>query len=346
MQGTSSSSAGNLLAVGVGGAGCRIVSNLSRSKNPFNRFAFISCDEDDLARQGKGEKVFIPIEAATNVSPSYVRGVAAKYRDVLSALFYDSRIVFVFAGLGGRIGSGLAPYVSALAKAQGAQCVGFVVMPYGFERSKHFFAGTSLRKMRGACDAVILVDNDELLESHRNADIGAAYGFVNEKISTAVANILAPSEEAAIGVGLTKFLEFVKGHGYALLSLFESSSENKSEEAVLGAAKAIYHIADPNEAEGAIVLFLSGGKLSLGELASSTSRLNSILGTGALEVEYGVASAYGGGVGVTAVLLASGFRTTKFDQYDPLATVLRGREIDDDLDAVAGLDFNGLTRID
>lgn len=336
----------NLLAVGVGSAGCRIVADLARRQTTFNGFVFISCDEEDLAQPSKGEKILIPIAATGSVSPSYVRGVAAKYRDTIRSLFHDLRTVFIFSGLGGRVGSGLAPYVAALAKEQGAQCIGFVVMPYKFERSKHFFAGTSLRKMRGVCDAVILVDNDELLEVHRNSDILAAYGFVNEKIATALENVLAPSGEATIGVGLNKFLELVKGHGYALLSLFESASENKSEEAVLGAAKAIYHSADPNEAEGAIVLFLGGGKLSLGELASSTSRLNSVLGSGTLSVEYGVASGPGSSGGLTAVLLASGFRTTKFDRYDPLATVLRGREIDDDLDTVAEVDFNGLTRID
>jgi len=49
-----------------------------------------------------------------------------------------------------------------------------------------------------------------------------------------------------------------------------------------------------------------------------------------LDVEYGVD--YTGSSQLQVGVLASGFRSTKYDDYDPLAKILGGRVIDDEMD--------------
>jgi len=108
-----------VVALGIGSAGIRIVSALSRETTLVDRFAYLTCDEADLEAAGDGERLVIESPIVQKPSPSMVRGFAMRHHDEMRTLVKDAKAVFVVAGLGRATGSGLAPIMAGLRRKQG-----------------------------------------------------------------------------------------------------------------------------------------------------------------------------------------------------------------------------------
>ncbi len=68
--------------------------------------------------------------------PDVGHRAAKEDAEQIAAALCGSDIVFVTAGLGGGTGSGAAPVIAALAKAQGALTIGVVTKPFSFEGNR------------------------------------------------------------------------------------------------------------------------------------------------------------------------------------------------------------------
>src|SRR5690348_16817315 len=107
-----STSSSEVVALGIGSAGIRIVSALSRETTLVNRFAYLTCDPADLDSAGEeGERMVIE-SPMVKPSPSMVRGFAMAHHAEMARLVKDAKVVFVVAGLGRATGSGLAPVMA------------------------------------------------------------------------------------------------------------------------------------------------------------------------------------------------------------------------------------------
>lgn len=318
-----------ILAVGIGTAGCRILSHLENADIGVDEYVYASCDQRDLKMPivGSRSQLFVDIGFDGKSTPSYVRGVAQRQMKEIRSMLTGARLVFLIGGLGGSTGSGLTPLLAQIAKEEGTRAVCIVAMPFGFEKSKHFFAGTSLKRVRQNCDAVIVIDNDAI-PNREQMPISKFYALANDKISSALSGLVSSSGE--LSIGLNCLVDTVAGEGYTVMSIGESSSVNKAEEATTRAVESIYRVGEPDEASRAILYLVGDDNLAASEIATSTSRLNTMLGRNALEIHQGFSA--GGGGTLTAVLLASGLKTTKFDNYDPLAQILKDRQLDEDMD--------------
>ncbi len=318
-------------ALGIGSAGCRILSYLHRTSTLVENFIYVSCDDHDFSHSPLGDKMLIASDVCSSPSPSSVRGMAMGHIDKIRKTLADSKYVFIISGLGGSTGSGLSPLMAKVAKESKATVISIVAMPFKFEKNKHFYAGVALRQIRELSDAVIVIDNDSLLESIPKNSMLESYALLNEKISTALNKFVEPPEGKDIGVGLKKFVETINQKGYAILSVCESLEA--TEEAVAKASRSVNQIAEPDKAHNAILCIMSDGKVSTEDVATSVSRLGSLFGNGSVEIQYGISM--GDKQGLTAILLTSGFKETKFNDYDPLAKTFQ-LEVDEDL----GTDLN------
>src|SRR5579864_960146 len=130
--------------VGIGTRGCDIAYELSRQCRQLSNFLYISCDEEDVACIPSGKKMVFQVSNASERTPANVRGMVFPQLEQLKQALEGSQAVFIIAGLGGSIGSGLAPLVAACAKQVHAMVVGVVSMPLIFEKRKYFFAGCAL----------------------------------------------------------------------------------------------------------------------------------------------------------------------------------------------------------
>lgn len=328
-------------ALGIGSAGCRILSYFHRSSALIENFIYISCDDHDFSHSPLGEKMLITSGICSSGSPSAIRGMAMGYIDKVRKILADSKYVFIMSGLGGNTGSGLSPLLAKVAKESKAIVVSIVAMPFKFEKNRHFYAGVALRQIRKISDAVIIIDNDSLLESAPKESMLENYDLVNEKISTALNKLIEPPQGKEVGIGLKKFIETINRKGYAILSVCESFKA--TEEAVAEASRSVHQIAEPDKASNAILCIVSNGNVSTEDVATSVSRLGSLFGNGSFEIQYGISMS--NRQGLTAILLTSGFKETKFSDYDPLTKILRF-EVDEDLDTSLNVELPNISCIE
>ena len=100
--------------------------------------------------------------------------------------------------------------------------------------------------------------------------------------------------------------------------------------AFAGAVVSIGKIAEAKEAEHAVVILTGDQSVSAADVGVAVKRLGSMMDNQNVDVEYGVR--YAGSSQLQVSLLASGFKSTKYDDYDPLAKILGGKTLDDDMD--------------
>jgi cell division protein FtsZ len=327
-----------ITAIGIGSAGSRIVSLLSKESLLIDRFAFISCDANDFeGAHGQTLKIESPVDQ--KLTPALVRGLALKHMDEVRGLVRGSQAVFVVAGLGGATGSGLSPLVASAAQECGAVAVGVAVMPFEFEKKLKFYAGVSLRRLRAASRGVIVIDNRTLLDSSPDDPLLDIYTRANKEAAKTLCSLLAKSAQAAVPVGLNKVLGTVLQDGYSLLGISSSDSPDKAEKALAGAVVSIGRVAEAKEASRAVVILTGDASLSGTEVGLAVRGLGLMINNKAVDVDYGVNCS--GSSQLQVSLLASGFKATKYDDYDPLASILGDRIIDGEMDFALseGLDF-------
>ena len=327
-----SSEISEITAVGIGTAGTKIVSLLREHSLLVDKFLYVSCDRSDLEGIPDDERVLIESRVDQKLSPALVRGLSlgslAKIREEISG----SKVVFVVAGLGGATGSGLAPVVASISRECGATTIGVAVMPFEFEKKMRFYAGVSLRRLRGATRGVIVVDNDTLMSSSpEDSTLTNLYDASNREAVKALGSLLAKTSTDSISVGLNKVLGTVVQEGYSLLGVSSSGAPDKAEEALAGAVLSLGKLAETKEASHVVVVLNGDQSLSAQDVGLVVKHLGSLMSNESVDVEYGVN--YSGANQLQVSLLASGFRATKYDSYDPIATILGDRIMDDEMDA-------------
>jgi len=334
-----------ITAIGIGSAGGKIVSLMSRESLLVDRFAYASCDRDDLSSAGTGDKIFIESPVDQKLTPAIVRGLALKFRSKIRDVVEGSKIVFVVAGLGGATGSGLAPLVAEIARDAGATTVGVAVMPFEFEKKLKFYAGISLKRLRSASRGVIVIDNDTLMRSSpEDSTLTSLYETANREAVNSLGSLLSKSSKTSVSVGMNKLLGTVLQDGYSLLGVSSSGSIDKAEEALAGAVVSISKLAEAKETSHVVVVLRGDASISAEEVGLAVKRLGSMTNNKLVDVEYGVN--YSGTPQLQVSLLASGFTTTKYDGYDPLGKTLAGRSIDDEMDYALPLGLEALQPCD
>jgi cell division protein FtsZ len=332
-------SSGSVAAVGIGSAGCRIVSRLGKGSSLVDKVACISCDPSDLELADADFKVLVDSPVDQKLTPAMVRGLALHSHSEIESMVSGSKVVFVVAGLGGATGSGLAPVVAEISQRAGAITVGVAVMPFEYEKKMKFYAGISLRRLREAARGVIVIDNDTLLRSSPNtSSLTDVYVGANEQAVRALGSLLAKASGTTVSVGLNKVLGTVLQSGYSILGMSSSGAYDKAEEALSGAVLSISKVAEAKDVSHAVVMLTGGQDVKAMEVEVAVKRLGSLTDNSEMDVEYGVRQSEGGQLQVS--LLASGFKSTKYDDYDPLSKVLGARTMDDGLDCAlpAGLE--------
>ena len=328
---------GEVTVFGIGSAGIKIVSLLSRKSLLVDRYVYISCDDGDFSTVEQKDTLLIESPVDQKLTPALARGLALGSVSRMKDAIGRSKVVFVVAGLGGATGSGLAPLVASLAGECGATPVGIAVMPFEFEKKMKFYAGVSLRRLRASSRGVVVIDNDTLMRSSPDdSTLSNLYDSANKAAVKALGSLLSTATPRPLG--LNKLLGTVLQDGYTLLGVSSSGTEDKAEDALAGAVVSLGRLAEAKEATRAVVSLNGDSTLPAGEVGLAADRLGSQIDNGEVDVEYSVD--HSGSAQLQVSLLASGFRSTKYDGYDPLAQVLGDRVLDDEMDAAlpAGLE--------
>ena len=155
--------------VGVGGAGLNAVNRMIDAGISQVEFVAVNTDVQQLHISDAPVKLHIgrdlTLGLGSGAEPDIGRRAAEESHDQIKHALRGSDMVFVTAGEGGGTGTGAAPVVARIARELGALTVGIVTTPFRFEGTRRMGSATQgVKELRAACDTVIVIPNDRLLE--------------------------------------------------------------------------------------------------------------------------------------------------------------------------------------
>jgi len=226
--------------VGVGGAGSNAVDRLKMENLERLRLAVINTDHQALSSSPVQDKVLIGMGTTRGLGaggdPELGRQAAEDDREKIAAVVKDCDLVFILAGMGGGTGGGASPTVAEIAAEQGALVIAFVTLPFSFEGGRRLKqAEEGLAALRRACDAVIPLPNDILLqESADNETVLDSFARADEWIGRGVKAIWSMlSKTGLINVDFATLRQAFHQRGAkTLFGLAEGAGENAAADAI------------------------------------------------------------------------------------------------------------------
>ena len=165
--------AGSYLAVikvvGVGGGGTNAVNRMVDAGLRGVEFIASNTDSQALDACDADIKLNIGHELTRGLGagadPQVGFGAAAESRDEIKEALKGADMVFVTAGEGGGTGTGAAPVIAEISKAEiGALTVGVVTRPFEFEGAQRMRAADEgIARLREVVDTLIVIPNERLL---------------------------------------------------------------------------------------------------------------------------------------------------------------------------------------
>jgi len=259
--------------VGVGGAGLNALHRMMDAGISQVDFVAVNTDLQALAISDAPTKIAIG-EGVTQglgsgADPAVGRAAAEEELDELKAALRGSDMVFVTAGEGGGTGTGAAPVVARIARELGALTVGIVTTPFRFEGTRRRTAAErGVEELRAACDTVIVIPNDRLLEVlDRSTSMVDAFKIADDVLRQGVQGICdLITTPGLINLDFADVRTVMQDAGSALMGIGYSTGQNRAKEAAERALGSPLIDAEIVSARGILLSIAGGDDLSLVEV--------------------------------------------------------------------------------
>jgi cell division protein FtsZ len=259
--------------VGVGGAGLNAIHRMMDAGIAQVDFVAVNTDRQALAISDAPTKISIG-EGITQglgsgAEPGVGRAAAEEAMDQLKAALRGSDMVFVTAGEGGGTGTGAAPVVARVARELGALTVGIVTTPFRFEGTRRRAAAESgVEELRAACDTVIVIPNDRLLEVlDRSTSMVDAFKIADDVLRQGVQGICdLITTPGLINLDFADVRTVMQDAGSALMGIGYATGQNRAREAAERALGSPLIDAEIVRARGILLSISGGDDLSLVEV--------------------------------------------------------------------------------
>ncbi len=279
--------------VGVGGAGLNALDRMIDAGITQVDFIAVNTDIQQLQMSDAPTKIHIGSELTeglgSGADPEIGRRAAEEGYDQLRRALRGSDMVFVTAGEGGGTGSGATPVVAKVARDLGALTVGIVTTPFKFEGSRRMKqASTGVEALRQACDTVIVIPNDRLLEVlDRSTSMLDAFRIADDVLRQGVQGICdLITNPGLINLDFADVRTVMKDAGSALMGIGFATGDNRAREAAERAVRSPLIETEIVGARGILLSIAGGDDLSLYEVneaaevvrAAATDDTNIIFG--------------------------------------------------------------------
>lgn len=224
--------------IGVGGGGGNAVMNMYREGIRDVVFALANTDAQALAAYDIPVKLQLGKGLGAGNQPEVARQAAEESIDSIKAMFHDdTKMVFITAGMGGGTGTGAAPVIARCAKEEGMLTVGIVTIPFKFEMQKKIRqAIDGVREMAKYVDALLVINNERLLDIYSNQKITDGFKKADETLTTATKSIAELiTVRGIINLDFRDVSKVLKDGGVAIMSSGEASGPNRVEQAIQAA---------------------------------------------------------------------------------------------------------------
>jgi len=259
--------------VGVGGAGLNAINRMIDAGLAQVEFVAVNTDIQQLQVSDAPAKIHIGRDLTeglgSGADADVGRQAAEEAHDAIKRALRGSDMVFVTAGEGGGTGSGAAPIVAGIARELGALTVGIVTLPFRFEGTqRRRTADDGVKALREACDTVIVVPNERLIEVlDRSTSMLDAFRIADDVLRQGVQGICdLITLPGLINLDFADVRTIMQNAGTALMGIGFSSGDNRAVEAVERALRSPLIESDIVGANGILLSIAGGDDLSLYEV--------------------------------------------------------------------------------
>ena len=168
------------MVIGVGNAGVGILDRLNIENPGMTGLMIINNDSESLGASIVTKKITLPY--------GDVRDGFLSVEEDFAKSIEGSASVLLCGGLGGETASVMIPLLAARAKTMGLVTLACVGIPFGFEgKQKGELANSALKKLRGVCDSVAVIENDRLTGSDpTQSSVGTAFQLSDDLLYSSV----------------------------------------------------------------------------------------------------------------------------------------------------------------
>ena len=316
--------------IGVGGGGGNAVGYMYKQGVKDVQFVVTNTDNQALKSSPVPNRVLLGSTGlGAGDKPEVAREAAEESIDAINNLFDErTKMVFITAGLGGGTGTGAAPVVARAAKEHGVLTVGIVTIPFEFEGKKKIIkALQGAEEIREHVDALLLINNERLIEIYHDLDFDTAFSKADDTLLTAARSIsdLITNDDVRINIDFNDVDTTLRNGGSAIISCGEGEGENRVDEAInnalnspllrnsniLSSKRLLINLTYDPEAEQAF---------RMGEMTAFSDFVNSIED---VEVISGVSYNRTMGNKILVTILASGFATESTGASDEPAVKIK-----------------------
>ncbi|MBA2461041.1 MAG: cell division protein FtsZ [Actinobacteria bacterium] len=279
--------------VGVGGAGLNAVNRMIDAGISQVEFVAVNTDMQQLQLSDAPVKIHIGRDLTqglgSGADPEIGRRAAEDTHDQIKNALRGSDMVFVTAGEGGGTGTGAAPVVAKIARELGALTVGIVTTPFRFEGTRRKTASeTGVEELRAACDTVIVIPNDRLLEVlDRSTSMLDAFRIADDVLRQGVQGICdLITMPGLINLDFADVRTIMSNAGSALMGIGFATGEDRAKQAAERALRSPLIDTEIVGARGILLSIAGGDDLTLLEVndaaeavrAAATDDTNIIFG--------------------------------------------------------------------
>ena len=263
--------------IGVGGAGCNIVSWVKEKRGGVSGAKLIAANTDatHLSIVKADRRILLGEKSTKGMGaggyPQRGEMAARESIDQIKKDTQSSNIIYVATGLGGGTGTGASWVIASALKPTGALMIGVVTLPFAVERFRYNSAKEGLQRLKSHCDTVVVIDNNRLAKVAGDLPLKQALGVANELVGEFVKGITETITTASlINIDFADLRAIMEGRGIAAIGVGEGSGEDRIERAVQSALDAqLLDIKDSTKAFGVLIHVAGGEDITLDEVTQA-----------------------------------------------------------------------------
>lgn len=269
-------------------------------------------DKTALPLSGANRQILLsePDTSGTGTETDIMMGLKAARSSCyeIEAAISGADIVFLVTGLSGGTGTGATPYIAEIARKHKALTIAIVTKPFHFEgRFRALIAAEGIENLTKTADAIIIIDDERLLDLHPELKINEAFNTINETIIDHVSSITGLlTSPGLINLEQANIVSVMQNAGPVWISSQKCTGKNRATDAANEILSQQLSDIQLKSARKILLSFTGGNDLALKEVECAVEIIRKTVGTNA-DVVFGVIINEQMENTISLTLIASGF---------------------------------------
>jgi cell division protein FtsZ len=224
-------------------------------------------------------------------------------KQAIHDILWDKDLVFAISALGGGTGTGATPIVCDVVKERGGIAVPIATLPFAVEKHRFSVAVRGLRELAYCSDAVIVLDNNKLLDIAPSIPVRDAFSVMEQVIADSIMGILGTyTMESVIQIDFSDVKAVLQG-GRQCTLLYGESSSSDPDRAVQDALRSSFLRVRYSGAQRALVHITGDETMSIHTVNKIAEGITSVLDHDAVvKVGLSVSPEFSGRVRVMGII--------------------------------------------